>query len=551
MSNKPDRLVSHGLTAKEALVEGVTTLLNAVASTMGPGGRNVLIQKPGSRTSAPVVTKDGVTVANSIQVSDNTQNMGIQLLKAVASNTARDAGDGTTTATVLGGNLFIEGMRVLKKDTSLNVIQLKRGMDIAAERVISILKENSRPISDINDISNIATISSNHDPVISGLITSAIERVGRDGLITIEESKTMNDSLDIVKGMRFDRGYYSQHLVTDNRNMTIEYTNPRVLVTDQDITMAHVLPILEEVAANNTPLVIFAPEFDDNFVGAIIHNFKLGKLKVALVKAPGYGDRMRDYLEDIAILTSGIFASNATGESNINIRQLGSCGSIKITKNTVTLIDGAGTKEAIDFRVEQLRTLLTEASSDYEVDKLRERISKLSGGMAVIRVGGATETEVRERMDRVDDALSATRSAIEEGVVTGGGHALFRASLTMGDLEDVSSKHILAGYNLLRNTIRMPLKQLVSNAGICHESVVADVTTAFNDGAVNNGYDVSNEKITNLFDAGIIDPLKVERIALLNAVSAAGMLLTTETVVVDKPIDKSNDLIIPSDNFVM
>ncbi|MCQ2791068.1 chaperonin GroEL [Helicobacter pylori] len=508
--------------ARNLLFEGVRQLHDAVKVTMGPRGRNVLIQKS---YGAPSITKDGVSVAKEIELSCPVANMGAQLVKEVASKTADAAGDGTTTATVLAYSIFKEGLRNIT--AGANPIEVKRGMDKAAEAIINELKKASKKVGGKEEITQVATISANSDHNIGKLIADAMEKVGKDGVITVEEAKGIEDELDVVEGMQFDRGYLSPYFVTNAEKMTAQLDNAYILLTDKKISsMKDILPLLEKTMKEGKPLLIIAEDIEGEALTTLVVNKLRGVLNIAAVKAPGFGDRRKEMLKDIAILTGGQVISEELGLSleNAEVEFLGKAGRIVIDKDNTTIVDGKGHSDDVKDRVAQIKTQIASTTSDYDKEKLQERLAKLSGGVAVIKVGAASEVEMKEKKDRVDDALSATKAAVEEGIVIGGGTALIRAAqkvhLNLHDDEKV-------GYEIIMRAIKAPLAQIAINAGYDGGVVVNEVQK--HEG--HFGFNASNGKYVDMFKEGIIDPLKVERIALQNAVSVSSLLLTTEATV--------------------
>jgi chaperonin GroEL len=509
--------------ARNGLFSGVTKLADAVKVTMGPRGRNVLIQKS---FGAPAITKDGVSVAREIELEDALENMGAQLVKEVASNTADEAGDGTTTATVLAHSIFKEGLRNIT--AGANPIEVKRGMDKASAAIIDELKKITVEVKDKAQIAQVATISANSDAKIGELIAEAMEKVGKDGVITVEEAKGINDELEVVEGMQFDRGYLSPYFVTNSQKMTTEMENPLILITDTKISsLKDLIPLLEQTQQSGKPLLILADDVEGEALTTLVLNRLKGVLNIAAVKAPGFGDRKKEMLRDIAILTGGTLITDELGLSleKATLDQLGQAGRIVIDKDDTVVVDGKGDKAAVEARIGEIRTQIDATTSDYDREKLQERLAKLSGGVAVIKVGAATETEMKEKKDRVDDALSATKAAVDEGIVIGGGAALVKAgnavSLTLEGDELVGSEIIL-------RAIKAPIKQIAENAGF-DAGVVADKVA--NCDQPNHGFNAATGEYVDMFEAGIIDPLKVERIALQNATSVASLLLTTEATV--------------------
>lgn len=516
--------------ARNKLYEGVKQLSDAVKVTMGPRGRNVLIQKS---YGAPTITKDGVSVAKEVELADPIANMGAQLVKEVASKTADAAGDGTTTATVLAYSIFKEGLRNVT--AGANPVEVKRGMDKASEAIIEELKKGSKKVGGKEEIAQVATISANSDEKIGALIAEAMEKVGKDGVITVEEAKGINDELSVVEGMQFDRGYLSPYFVTNSEKMNTQLDNPFILLTDKKITsMKDILPLLESTMKSGKPLLIIAEDIEGEALTTLVVNKLRGVLNVAAVKAPGFGDRRKEMLKDIAILTGGSVISEELGKTleSASIEDLGQAGRIVIDKDNTTIVDGKGSAEEAKARVAQIKTQIESTTSEYDKEKLQERLAKLSGGVAVIKVGAASEVEMKEKKDRVDDALSATKAAVEEGIVIGGGAALIRAaqkvSLSLKGDEQI-------GYEIILRAIKAPMKQIAENAGYDAGVVVNNVESAKED---TYGFNASNGEYVDMFKAGIIDPLKVARVALQNAVSVSSLLLTTEATINDIKEDK-------------
>ena len=509
--------------ARNGLYSGVKKLADAVKVTMGPRGRNVLIQKS---FGAPSITKDGVSVAKEIELSDALENMGAQLVKEVASNTADEAGDGTTTATVLAESIFKEGLRNIT--AGANPIEVKRGMDKASSAIIEELKKIAREVKDKKEIAQVATISANSDEKIGELIAEAMEKVGKDGVITVEEAKGINDELDVVEGMQFDRGYLSPYFVTNSEKMTTELENPLILVTDFKISsLKDLIPLLEQTQQSGRPLLIIADDVEGEALATLVLNRLKGILNIAAVKAPGFGDRKKEMLKDIAILTGGTVITEELGLTleKTTIDQLGRAARVVIDKDNTTIVDGQGDKEAVEGRIKEIKTQIENTTSDYDREKLQERLAKLSGGVAVIKVGAATETEMKEKKDRVDDALSATKAAVDEGIVIGGGAALLKAAKAVS-LELEGDEQV--GADIILRAIKAPVKQIAENAGF-DAGVVADKVSSSDE--ANFGFNAANGEYVDMFEAGIIDPLKVERIALQSATSVASLLLTTEATV--------------------
>lgn len=520
--------IKFNIDARNALKEGVDALANAVKVTLGPKGRNVVIDK---KFGAPQVTKDGVTVAKEIELDDREANMGAQMVREVASKTADDAGDGTTTATVLAQAIIGVGLKNVA--AGANPMDLKRGIDKAVIVVVEELKKISSPVGDdITKIEQVATISANNDSAIGKLIAEAFSKVGKSGVITVEEAKGTETTVKVVQGMQFDRGYISPYFMTDTEKMEAVLDNPYILLTDKKIsTMKDLLPVLEPVAQSGRALLIIAEDVDGEALATLVVNKLRGSLKIAAVKAPGFGDRRKEMLEDIAILTGGTVISEEKGFrlDNTTLDMLGNCEKIIIDKENTTISNGAGKKENIADRETQLRKQIEITTSDYEREKIQERLGKLSDGIAVLYVGAATEVEMKEKKDRVDDALSATRAAVEEGFVPGGGVAYIRAIAALDKLKGDNADET-TGIEIIKRAIEEPLRQIVENAGIEGSIVVQKVK----EGKKDFGYNARMDKYENLFDAGVIDPTKVTRVALENAASIAGMLLTTECILVDK-----------------
>ncbi|HDZ5065352.1 TPA: chaperonin GroEL [Campylobacter jejuni] len=516
--------------ARNKLYEGVKKLNDAVKVTMGPRGRNVLIQKS---FGSPTITKDGVSVAKEVELKDGLENMGASLVREVASKTADQAGDGTTTATVLAHAIFKEGLRNIT--AGANPIEVKRGMDKACEAIVAELKKLSREVKDKKEIAQVATISANSDEKIGNLIADAMEKVGKDGVITVEEAKSINDELNVVEGMQFDRGYLSPYFITNAEKMTVELSSPYILLFDKKIAnLKDLLPVLEQIQKTGKPLLIIAEDIEGEALATLVVNKLRGVLNISAVKAPGFGDRRKAMLEDIAILTGGEVISEELGRTleSATIQDLGQASSVIIDKDNTTIVNGAGEKANIDARVNQIKAQIAETTSDYDREKLQERLAKLSGGVAVIKVGAATETEMKEKKDRVDDALSATKAAVEEGIVIGGGAALIKAKAKIKlDLQGDEA----IGAAIVERALRAPLKQIAENAGFDAGVVVNSVENAKDE---NTGFDAAKGEYVNMLESGIIDPVKVERVALLNAVSVASMLLTTEATISEIKEDK-------------
>jgi len=509
--------------ARNSLYRGVSKLNDAVKVTMGPRGRNVLIQKS---FGSPSITKDGVSVAKEIELQDQLENMGAQLVKEVASNTADEAGDGTTTATVLAHSIFKEGLRNIT--AGANPVEVKRGMDKATEAILEELKKISREVEGTEGVAQVATISANSDRKIGDLIAEAMEKVGKDGVITVEEAKGIQDDLDVVEGMQFDRGYLSPYFITNTEKMNAEIENPFVLLYDQKIaTLKDLLPLLEQVQKTNRPLLIIAEDVEGEALSTLVVNKLRGILNISAVKAPGFGDRRKAMLQDIAILTGGQVISEETGRTleGAQLTDLGQAGRIVMDKDNTTIVDGAGDRAMVQARVSEIRTQVEATTSDYDKEKLQERLAKLSGGVAVIKVGAATETEMKEKKDRVDDALSATKAAVDEGIVIGGGAALLKAASKV-ELSLENDEKV--GYEIILRAITAPIKQIAENAGFDAGVVANKVSESTEE---NIGFNAATGEYVDMFAAGIIDPLKVERVALLNATSVSSLLLTTEAAI--------------------
>lgn len=533
----PAKIIVYGSKAREAMLQGVNILADAVKVTLGPKGNNVVLNKS---WGSPTVTKDGVTVAKEIELPDRFQNMGAQMVKEVASKTSDTAGDGTTTATVLAQAIYKEGQKLVI--SGVNPMALKRGIDKGVQAVVTELKKISKPTRDKKEIEQVGTISANNDESIGKLLSEAMAKVGKEGVITVEEAKSMETTLDVVEGMQFDKGYLSPYFVTDAEKMEAVLEDPYILIHEKKISiMKDLLPLLEEIAKNGKPLLIIAEDVEGEALATLIVNKLRGTLKVAAVKAPGFGDRRKAMLEDISILTGGQVISKELGLKleNIKAENLGTCKSVKISKDNTTIVDGAGEKTAIKGRVKQIRTQIEETSSDYDREKLQERLAKIIGGVAVINIGAATETEMKEKKARVEDALNATRAAVEEGVVPGGGVALVRCLKALDDVKAEGEEK--NGINILRHALPEPLRQIVRNAGMEGSVVLNRVL----EGDKDFGYNARTGTYENLLTAGVIDPTKVVRFAIQNAASVAGLMLTTEAMIAEKSQKKSSA--IPSD----
>jgi chaperonin GroEL len=513
--------------AREGIARGVDILANAVRVTLGPKGRNVLINKS---YGAPRITKDGVTVAKEIELSDKFENMGAQMIRAVASKAHDHAGDGTTTATVLAQAIVREGMKSVS--AGVNPMDLKRGIDIAVSAVVAELKARSKPVANNQEIAQVGIVSANGDEVVGRKIAEAMEKVGKEGVITIEEATGVEFELDVVEGMQFDRGYLSPHFITNIEKMSVELHDPYILIHEKKLGALHaLLPVLEAVVQAGRPLLIIAEDIESEALATLVVNKLRGSLNVAAVKAPGFGDRRKAMLEDIAVLTGGEVVAEELGIKleNVTLDMLGTAKRVTIDKDATTIVDGAGNAEAIKGRVDALRSQTENTVSDYDREKLQERLAKLGGGVAVIKVGGVSETEVKERKDRVDDALHATRAAVEEGVVPGGGTALLYASKALDGLNPINDDQ-RRGIDIIRKALQAPLRQIAENAG--HDGGVV-AGRLLDDRDENMGFNAQTEQFENLFQAGVIDPTKVVRVALQDAASVAGLLITTEAAVAD------------------
>jgi len=524
------KMISYNTKAREHLLKGVNTLADAVKVTLGPRGNNVVLEKS---WGSPTVTKDGVTVAKEIELEDKFENMGAQMVKEVASKTSDVAGDGTTTATLLAQAIFNEGQKLVAAGS--NPMSLKRGIDKGVAAVVEELKQLSKPTKDKIEITQVGTISANNDEMIGKLISEAMDKVGKEGVITVEEAKSMETSLEIVEGMQFDRGYLSPYFVTNSAKMEVSLENPCILLHEKKITnMKDLLPLLEEIAKTGKSLLIVAEDVEGEALATLIVNKLRGTLKCAAVKAPGFGDRRKAILEDIAILTGGQVISEDLGIKleNISTKDLGRCKNVRIDKDNTTIVDGAGNKKDIEARLRQIRAQIEETTSDYDREKLQERLAKLVGGVAVINIGAATETEMKEKKARVEDALNATRAAVEEGIVPGGGVALVRC---IGALENIKiAGEEKDGISILKRALEIPLRQIAENAGYEGSVVLNKVL----EGKDDFGFNAATEKYENLLAAGVIDPTKVVRFALQNAASVSGLMLTTEAIIAEKPKKK-------------
>ena len=521
--------------ARSKMLNGVNILANAVKVTLGPKGRHVVLDKS---FGAPTITKDGVSVAKEIELEDKFENMGAQMVKEVASKANDEAGDGTTTATVLAQAIVTEGLKSVA--AGINPMDLKRGIDKAVLAAVEELKALSTPCADTKSIAQVGTISANSDTVVGDIIAEAMERVGKEGVITVEEGQALQNELDVVEGMQFDRGYLSPYFVTDSDKMTTELKDPYILVTDKKVTnLEQLLPILEPISQSSRELLLIAEDVEGQALATLVVNKIRGGLKVAAVKAPGFGDRRKAMLEDIAILTNATVMSEESGYNleQISLEHLGTAGTVTLTKDTTTIVDGAGDKAKVEARCKQIRAQVEDTTSDYDKEKLQERLAKLAGGVAVIKVGGASEIEVKEKKDRIDDALAATRAAVEEGVVPGGGVALIRSLKALDKLE-MENQDQQVGVDIIRRALEAPIRTIASNAGEDGAVVAGKVKEAKQ---ATQGYNAATGEYVNMLEAGIIDPTKVVRTALQDAASVAGLMITTEVMVTDMPEDNKPD----------
>ncbi|MDC0012360.1 chaperonin GroEL [Octadecabacter sp.] len=521
--------VKFGTEARNRMLNGVNILADAVKVTLGPKGRNVVLEKS---FGAPRITKDGVSVAKEIELEDKFENMGAQMVKEVASRTNDEAGDGTTTATVLAQAIVKEGMKAVA--AGMNPMDLKRGIDLATAKVVESIKSAARPVADSAEVAKVGTISANGEADIGQQIADAMQRVGNEGVITVEENKGLETETDVVEGMQFDRGYLSPYFVTNPDKMTVDLEDAIILLHEKKLgSLQPMVPLLEAVIQSGKPLLIIAEDVEGEALATLVVNKLRGGLKIAAVKAPGFGDRRKAMLQDIAILTGGQVISEELGMKleNVTIDMLGSAKRVAITKDETTIIDGAGKKAEIEARVTQIRNQIEETTSDYDKEKLQERVAKLAGGVAVIRVGGMSEIEVKERKDRVDDALNATRAAVQEGIVVGGGVALVQAGKGLAGMEGANADQTI-GINIVRKALEAPLRQIAENSGV-DGSVVAGKIRESDDKTF--GFNAQTEEYGDMFKFGVIDPAKVARTALQDAASVAGLLITTEAMVADKP----------------
>ena len=515
--------------ARDKMLRGVDILANAVKVTLGPKGRNVVLDKS---YGAPRITKDGVTVAKEIELEDKFENMGAQMVREVASKTNDLAGDGTTTATVLAQAIVREGAKSVA--AGMNPMDLKRGVDLAVAKVIENLKASSKKIATSAEVAQVGTISANGDKEVGEMIANAMQKVGNEGVITVEEAKSLETELEVVEGMQFDRGYLSPYFITNAEKMIADLEDPYILIHEKKLSgLQAILPVLEAVVQSGKPLVIIAEDIEGEALATLVVNKLRGGLKVAAVKAPGFGDRRKAMLEDIAILTNGQVISEDLGIKleNVTLDMLGRAKKVTLEKEKTTIVDGAGEKDAIEGRVAQIKAQIEETTSDYDREKLQERLAKLAGGVAVIRVGGATEIEVKEKKDRIDDALNATRAAVEEGIVPGGGVALLRAKAAIRDVKN-DNPDIQAGYNIVLKALEAPIRQIASNAGVEGSIVVGKLLETDN---ATSGFNAQTEEYVDMIQAGIVDPTKVVRTALQDAASVAALLITTEAMVAELP----------------
>jgi chaperonin GroEL len=518
--------------ARDRMLRGVDILNNAVKVTLGPKGRNVVLDKS---YGAPRITKDGVTVAKEIELEDKFENMGAQMVREVASKTSDNAGDGTTTATVLTASIMKEGLKLVA--AGMNPMDLKRGIDLAAAAVVKDIERRAKKVQSSEEIAQVGTISANGDKTVGKMIADAMKKVGNEGVITVEEAKTAVTELDVVEGMQFDRGYLSPYFITNTEKMIAELEEPYILIHEKKLSsLQPMLPILEAVVQGGKPLLIVAEDIEGEALATLVVNKLRGGLKVAAVKAPGFGDRRKAMLEDIAVLTAGTMIAEDLGIKleNVTLQMLGKAKRVRIEKENTTIIDGAGSKKDIEGRIAQIKAQIEETTSDYDKEKLQERLAKLAGGVAVIRVGGSTEVEVKEKKDRVDDAMHATKAAVEEGIVPGGGVALLRAKAAIGKLSDQNAD-IQAGINIVLRALEAPIRQIAENSGVEGSIVVGKV---LENKSQSYGFDAQTEQYVDMLNAGIVDPAKVVRVALQDAASVAGLMITTEAMVAETPKKK-------------
>ena len=515
--------------ARDRMLRGVDILNNAVKVTLGPKGRNVILDKS---YGAPRITKDGVTVAKEIELEDKFENMGAQMVREVASKTNDIAGDGTTTATVLAASIMKEGLKLVA--AGMNPMDLKRGIDIAVTAVVKDIERRAKKVQSSEEIAQIATIAANGDKSIGKMIADAMKKVGNEGVITVEEAKTAVTELDVVEGMQFDRGYLSPYFITNAEKMVAELEDPYILIHEKKLSsLQPMLPVLEAVVQAGKPLVIIAEDIEGEALATLVVNKLRGGLKVAAVKAPGFGDRRKAMLEDVGVLTGGTMIAEDLGIKleNVTLQMLGKAKRVRIEKENTTIIDGAGKKSDIEARIAQIKAQIEETTSDYDKEKLQERLAKLAGGVAIIRVGGSTEVEVKEKKDRVEDAMNATRAAVEEGIVSGGGVALLRAKAAIGKLSD-ENEDVQSGINIVLRALEAPIRQIAENSGVEGSIVVGKV---LENRSQSFGFDAQTEQYVDMLNAGIVDPAKVVRVALQDAASVAGLMITTEAMVAEAP----------------
>ena len=518
--------------ARDRMLRGVDILNNAVKATLGPKGRNVVLDKS---YGAPRITKDGVTVAKEIELEDKFENMGAQMVREVASKTSDNAGDGTTTATVLTASMIKEGLKLVA--AGMNPMDLKRGIDLAAAAVVKDIEHRSKKVQSSDEVAQVGTISANGDKAIGKMISDAMKKVGNEGVITVEEAKTAETELDVVEGMQFDRGYLSPYFITNAEKMVAELDDAFILIHEKKLSsLQPLLPILEAIVQAGKPLLIVAEDIEGEALATLVVNKLRGGLKVAAVKAPGFGDRRKAMLEDIAVLTAGTMIAEDLGIKleNVTLQMLGKAKRVRIEKENTTIIEGAGKKQDIEGRIAQIKAQIEDTTSDYDREKLQERLAKLAGGVAVIRVGGSTEVEVKEKKDRVDDAMHATKAAVEEGIVPGGGVALLRAKAAIGKLSDENAD-VQAGINIVLRALEAPIRQIAENAGVEGSIVVGKITE---NKSQTFGFDAQTEQYVDMLSAGIVDPAKVVRVALQDAASVAGLMITTEAMVAEAPKKK-------------
>ena len=522
------KVVLHSSEARKKLLQGIDILADAVSATLGPKGRNVVLDKS---YGAPRITKDGVSVAKEIELSDKAMNLGVSMIKEVASKTNDKAGDGTTTATVLARAIAKEGLKAV--EAGMNPMDLKRGIDMATEQVVEFVKSKAKKISSNVEVAQVGTISANGDKKIGEILAEAIEKVGKNGTVTVEEGKSLDTTLDVVEGMSFDRGYLSPYFVTNADKMIAELDNPFILIFEKKLTsLQPMVPLLEAVMKSGRPLLIIAEDVEGEALATLVVNKLRGGLKCCAVKARGLGDRRKAMLEDIAILTNGQVVSEDLGMKleDIQPEYLGSAKRVIVDKDTCTIVDGEGDKKNIEARCNQIKTQIESSTSDYDKEKLQERLAKLSGGVAVVKIGGATEIEVKERKDRVDDALNATRAAIEEGIIAGGGITLLNASLALKC--DSNNEDVKLGVNIVKKALRAPITQILENAGCESAEIISEILRK---GDANYGYDARKDEFVDMIKNGVVDPVKVVRMAIQNAASVAGLIITTEATIFDEP----------------